>query len=152
MIYGILSGHGIWWPVNLLAGMAVPGVGNLSTAEMEQFRPPLVALGIAIHIVVSLILGLVYGVLMPMLPRIPKPLAWGALVMPLLWTAWSYGLMGVVNPVLQQRVDWPWFVVSQFVFGLVAAIVVVRSEEIAVPPAGHGLDHPAERAGDSGKH
>jgi hypothetical protein len=303
MIYGILSGHGIWWPVNLLAGMAVPGVGNLSTAEMEQFRPPLVALGIAIHIVVSLILGLVYGVLMPMLPRIPKPLAWGALlmpllwtavnfvalgivnplvrariewpwfilsqfvfgvvaalvfmsfekrnaivagliggivggvlmavpallwslatghgiwypinllsavaiphagdpslielqqfhsdwflaavvahavlslafglafalvlpglptipaplawgalVMPLLWTAWSYGLMGVVNPVLQQRVDWPWFVVSQFVFGLVAAIVVVRSEEIVVPPAGHGLDHPADRAGNSGKH
>ena len=69
MLYGILSGHGIWWPVNLLAGMVVPGVGNLTTAEMEQFRPPLLALGIAIHIVVSLILGLVYGVLMPMLPK-----------------------------------------------------------------------------------
>ena len=56
--------------------------------------------------------------------------------MPLLWTAVSYGLMGVVNPLLQERVDWPWFIVSQFVFGVVAAIVVVRSEQILVPPAG----------------
>ena len=29
----------------------------------------------------------------------------------------SFRLMGVVNPLLQQRVDWPWFIVSQFVFG-----------------------------------
>ena len=54
------------------------------------------------------------------------------MLMPLLWTATSYGLMGIVNPVLQQRVDWPWFVVSQFVFGLVAAIVVVRSEQVQI--------------------
>ena len=38
--------------------------------------------------------------------------------MPLLWTAASYSLMGVVNPLLQARVNWPWFIVSQFVFGL----------------------------------
>jgi hypothetical protein len=58
--------------------------------------------------------------------------------MPLLWTAASFGLMGVVNPVLQQRVDWPWFIVSQYIFGVVASIVVVRSQEIPVPPAGRG--------------
>jgi hypothetical protein len=49
--------------------------------------------------------------------------------------------MGVVNPVLQERVDWPWFVVSQFVFGLVAAVVVVRSEMVHIPPAGAGPDN-----------
>ena len=52
--------------------------------------------------------------------------------------------MGVVNPVLQQRVDWPWFIVSQFVFGIAASIVVVRSEQIRVPPAGRGPE-PAQR-------
>ena len=67
---------------------------------------------------------------------IPAPLAWGGLLMPLLWTAASYGLMGVVNPLLQERVDWPWFIVSQFVFGVAAAIVV--------RPLGEGL-HPARR-------
>ena len=58
--------------------------------------------------------------------------------MPLLWTAVSYGLMGVVNPLLQERVDWPWFIASQFVFGVAAAIVVDRSEQIYIPPAGRG--------------
>ena len=56
--------------------------------------------------------------------------------MPLLWTAASFGLMGVVNPLLQELVNWPWFVVSQFVFGIVAAIMIVRSEQFLVPPAG----------------
>jgi hypothetical protein len=64
--------------------------------------------------------------------------------MPLLWTAVSYGLMGVVNPLLQQRVDWPWFIVSQFVFGLVASQVVVRSEKVHIPPAGQGPDRVAD--------
>ena len=64
----------------------------------------------------------------------------------------AYGLMGVVNPVLQERVDWPWFIVSQFVFGVVAAIVVVRSEKIYIPPAGRGPDRVAEFvAGDRGR-
>ena len=31
LAYGILSGHGIWWPVNLLAGMVLPGVDNMSS-------------------------------------------------------------------------------------------------------------------------
>jgi hypothetical protein len=46
--------------------------------------------------------------------------------------------MDVVNPVLARKVDWPWFVVSQFVFGLAASIVVIRSEKIRMPPVGRG--------------
>ena len=53
-----------------------------------------------IHVMMSVTLGLMYGVLLPTLPDIPKPLAWGGLLMPLFWTAASYSLMGVVNPVL----------------------------------------------------
>ena len=52
--------------------------------------------------------------------------------------------MGIVNPVLYQQVDWPWFVVSQFVFGLAAAIVVVRSEQVYIAPAGRGLPASSE--------
>ncbi len=91
------------------------------------------------HAVFSLGLGLLFGLLLPKLPRVFGPFAWGALLMPLLWTAMSYALMGIVNPVLQERVDWPWFVVSQFVFGLVAAIVVVRSQQVSIAPAGEGV-------------
>ena len=31
--------------------------------------------------------------------------------------------MGLVNPLLRKGVDWPWFIASQFVFGVVAALV-----------------------------
>jgi len=144
LLYGVLSHHGIWYPVNLLAGMVVPGVGAMSTAQLEQFSLALLLTGIFIHATIAVVFGLLYGVLLPMLPEIrglaiPKSLAWGGILFPLLWTAISYGLMGVTNPVLQARVDWPWFIVSQLVFGAVAAYVVDRSEKIPVPPAGHGL-------------
>jgi hypothetical protein len=39
---------------------------------------------------------------------------------------------------LQERVDWPWFIASQFVFGLAAAIIVVRSEKRYMPLVGSG--------------
>ena len=102
----------------------------MSVAELEQFRPTLFVLGIVIHVVVSLILGLIYGVLLPTLPNIPKPLAWGALLMPLLWTAVSFVALGSrQSRACARRIDWPWFVVSQFVFGVVAAVVFMRFEK-----------------------
>jgi hypothetical protein len=53
--------------------------------------------------------------------------------------------------VLQDRVDWAWFIVSQFVFGVTAAVVVVRSEMVPVPPAGLGPDRVADFvAGEGG--
>jgi hypothetical protein len=52
--------------------------------------------------------------------------------------------MGVVNPLLQRRVDWPWFIASQFVYGVCAAVVVVRSEKVYIAPAGHGPDRVAD--------
>src|SRR5262249_60132267 len=65
LLWGLLSGHGIWFPVNLLAGLALPGVSNLSVAELEEFRPTLFALAVVIHVVMSVVIGLVYGVLLP---------------------------------------------------------------------------------------
>lgn len=136
LAYGVLSGRGIWWPVNLLAGMVFPGVGDMSTAELSEFHPTLVIVGIVIHVVVSLIMGLLYGVLMPTLPKIPKPLALGALLMPLLWTAASFVVLGQLNPEVRGRIEWQWFVVSQVAFGLTAAVVFMVFEERGSTRAG----------------
>jgi hypothetical protein len=136
MAYGLLSGHGIWWPVNLLAGIVLPGIGSMSDKELGQFHLALLVLGLVIHAVVSLILGLVYGVLMPTLPNLPKPLAWGALLMPLLWTAVSYVALGALNPGVRSGIEWPWFVMSQLVFGLVAAVIFTALEKRSAIPAG----------------
>jgi hypothetical protein len=128
LAYGYFSGHGFWWPINLLAGMVLPGVGSMSIAELEKFHSSLFITSIAIHVVVSLTVGLMYGVLMPTLPNIRKPLAWGALLMPLLWTAVSFVALGRVNPGVREGIEWPWFVLSQFIFGVVAALVFMRFE------------------------
>ena len=128
LAYGYFSGHGIWWPANLLTGMVIPRVGLMEVAQLEKFHPTLLITAIAIHIVVSIIIGLMYGVLMPTLPDVAKPIAWGALLMPLLWTAASFIALGRANPGVREGVEWPWFVLSQFVFGVVAAIVFVTVE------------------------
>jgi hypothetical protein len=141
-IWGWVSGHGIWYPANLLAAMVLPGLGKLPLAELQQYHANWLATALVLHAITSLIFGTLFGLLLPRLPVIPGPMSWGALLMPLLWTAASFSLMDVINPVLEQRVDWPWFVVSQFVFGIAASIVVVRSEQIRVPPAGRGPDQP----------
>jgi hypothetical protein len=140
VLWSLSSGRGIWYPANLLAGLALPDMGKLPAFELKVFHPNWLAIALTIHVAMSLGFGAILGLMMPRLRPIPSTLAWGGLLMPLLWTAVSFGLMGVVNPLLQERVSWPWFIASQFVFGVVTAIVVERSERLYIPPAGLGQD------------
>jgi hypothetical protein len=128
--YGLFSGHGIWYPINLLAGMVLVGFEEKTTAELEQFSGLGLAVGIGIHAVMSVGLGLLYGVLLPMLPG--RPIFWGGLIAPLLWTGLNHGLMGVVNPLMNRHVNWWWFLASQVVYGIVAGVVITRTEKVAV--------------------
>jgi hypothetical protein len=151
VLWAAASGRGFWYPVNLLAGMLLPGPGNLEGAELGSFHADLFLAAGTVHTVLSIAFGVLFALVAPRLPHIPGPVAWGGLVLPLVWTGVTYGLMGVVNPLLQERVDWAWFIVSQFVFGVVAAAVVLRSEMVHIPPAGPGPDRVAEFvAGEGG--
>jgi uncharacterized membrane protein YagU involved in acid resistance len=128
LLWGLLTGHGLWYPINLLTGMVLPGVDSMAVPELERFHLSLLLVGVVIHAVMSVVLGLIYGVLLPTLPYVHRPIAWGGLLAPLLWTGTSYALMDFVNPVLEQAVSWPWFIVSQFVFGIAAAVVIMAAE------------------------
>lgn len=134
-IGAIANGHTIWYPINVLAGVVLRELED-KPEMLELFNARWLMAAAAIHLGLSMIFGLVYGILMPVLPNIPGPLAWGGLVLPLLWSGICYGLMGIVNPLMQSRLDWAGFVISQFVFGIVAAIVVLRSELVHIPPVG----------------
>jgi hypothetical protein len=140
LLWAAASGHGLWYPVNLLAGLILPGPGSLDPVELGTFHAGWFLAAAAVHAVLSVCFGVLFARVMSRLAAIPGPVAWGGLVLPMIWTGVSYGLMGVVNPVLQQRVDWFWFIVSQFVFGVAAAVVVLRSELVHIPPAGRGPD------------
>ncbi len=130
LLYGVLSGRGIWYPINLLAAMVMPRLVDASAAQMQLFHPAALAIATVIHGVSSLGVGLMFGVLLPTLPR--GPVLWGGIIAPLLWTGGIHAFMGVLNPALERLVDWKWFLASQIAYGLTVGIVVVRSEKVYV--------------------
>jgi hypothetical protein len=126
--YGVISHHGIWYPINLLAAVVYARGLEVTASQMEAFHFNLLWVALAIHAATSLMVGLVYGAILPMLPR--NPILLGGIFTPLLWSGLLYNMLEYVNPVLSQRVNWPWFVVSQIAFGVVAGVVVTRQEKI----------------------
>jgi hypothetical protein len=128
MIYGLASGNGIWYPINLLAAGFMPATRTETTAQLAAFQMDILLIAIPIHLVTSLLVGLLYGAMLPMLPR--KPILLGGFIAPLMWSGLIYGILGIVNPVLNQRISWLWFVISQMGFGIVAGIVVSRTQKI----------------------
>ena len=128
MLYGALSRNGIWYPVNLLAAGFLPSTMTDTVAKLSAFNSNTLLIAATIHLITSLLVGLLYGAMLPMLPR--RPALLGGLVAPLMWTGLIHSTLGIVNPVLNQRIDWFWFVASQVAFGVVAGIVVARQERI----------------------
>jgi hypothetical protein len=84
---------------------------------------------IPIHLIISLMVGLLYGAMLPMLPR--HPILLGGFVAPLLWSGMIYGTLAFVNPVMNQHIHWVSFVAYQFGFGVVAGLVVAVQERIS---------------------
>src|SRR5580700_5179695 len=128
MLYGVLSHTSIWYPINLLAAGFFPAAATSTTAEISAFHLRVFLIAVPIHLVTSVVVGLLYGVMLPMLPR--RPILLGGFIAPLLWSGLIHSILGIVNPVLNQRIDWLWFVFSQVGFGVVAGIVVSRQERI----------------------
>jgi hypothetical protein len=128
MLYGILSHTSIWYPINLLAAGFFPAAMVATTAEIAAFHLRVLLVAVPIHLVVSLLVGLLYGATLPMLPR--RPILLGGVIAPILWSGVIHSVLGIVNPVLNHRIDWLWFVISQVGFGIVAGIVVSRQMRI----------------------
>jgi len=128
MLYGYLAEHSIWYPVNLLGGAGVAHWRNPSVADIAVFHWQGLIVATIIHIAVSLMVGLLYGAMLPMLPR--RPILLGGIVAPLLWTGLLHSTMGIINPALDAHIAWGWFIASQIFFGVVAGSVVSRAERI----------------------
>ena len=128
VLYGLISQHSAWYPINLLAAGFLPASMTNTTAKIAAFNLGVFLIAIPIHAITSLLVGLLYGAMLPMLPR--HPILLGGFIAPLLWTGLIHSILGVVNPVLNDRIHWGWFVASQVAFGIVAGIVVSRQERI----------------------
>ena len=127
-LYGLLSHGSIWYPINLLGAIVYAQALQVSTAQMAAFHIELLLVATAIHLTTSVLVGLLYGAMLPMLPR--RPILLGGLIAPLMWTGLLHSILGIVAPVMNQRIDWRWFLASQIAFGIVAGLVVVRQQRV----------------------
>jgi hypothetical protein len=126
--YGIIAYGSPWYPINLLAAVAVPVSRNLSLEELKAFHGLALVVACISHAVLSLLVGLLYAAMLPMLPR--HPAFWGGLMTPLMWTGLIWASLDVLNSTLNQHIDWRWFIASQVAFGMIGGFVIARSERI----------------------
>jgi hypothetical protein len=122
--YGVLKAGSIWYPINLLAAVVYSESLKLGPAQLYSFHADSFAIALGLHALVSTLVGLLYGAMLPMFPR--RPIVLGGLIAPALWSALIYTILGLLNPLLASHIDWPWFIASQVGFGIVAGLVVVR--------------------------
>jgi hypothetical protein len=127
-LYGVLKAGSIWYPINLLAAVVYRESLSLGTTQLYSFHPGSFTIAFVLHGLVSILVGLVYGAMLPMLPR--RPIVVGGLFAPVLWSGLLYPILGLLNPLLAAHIDWFWFVASQVGFGIVAGLVVVRQQRI----------------------
>lgn len=130
MIYGWISHGSIWYPVNLLGAVVYAHALQLSAGRLAQFSIVLLLVALALHLATSLLVGLLYGTMLPMLPR--HPILLGGLIAPLFWSGLVHSVLGLVHPLLNARINWWWFTASQVAYGLVAGLVVIRHSPVRV--------------------
>jgi hypothetical protein len=126
MVYGHFAQGSIWYPVNLLSAGFFPG--RDTPPELAPFQLDSFLVALAIHIATSLLVGLLYGAMLPMIPR--NPVLLGGLVAPFLWSLLLFSVLQFIDPVLNRTISWPWFVVTQMGFGLIAGFVVSKQRRV----------------------
>jgi len=126
MLYGVISGHGIWYPINLLSAGFFPA--RVTTEQIAAFHWDALLIATILHLMCSLLVGLLYGAALPMFPR--RPVLFGGVIAPILWSGLIHIMLEALDPTLKQRIDWVWFVASQIGFGIVAGIIVSRQQRI----------------------
>ena len=127
-LYGLLKQGSIWYPINLLAATGYAQSLKIGTASLDAFHLGSFSLALLIHLMTSLLVGLLYGAMLPMFPR--RPILLGGIIAPILWTGILHSILGLLNPLLDARIDWSWFIASQFAFGIVAGLVVARQQRL----------------------
>jgi hypothetical protein len=123
-MYGVVRFHSIWYVVNLLGGAGVVGWNTPSEHDLATFHLAAFLIAIVIHTASSFLVGLLYGALLPIMPR--HPILLGGLIAPALWTGLLHSTLGLLNPYFDDHINWYWFALSQVGYGLVAGWVVAR--------------------------
>ena len=129
LLFGLIAQGSIWYPINLLAAGILPSLGGASIEQLKQFSAAGLIAGSIIHGAISLLVGMLYAISLPMFPR---GATWrSGLISPILWSGLVAASLSLINPTLNERIDWGWFIASQMAFGLAAGRVIAGTAKIA---------------------
>ena len=151
-LFGLIRYHSVWYAVNLLAAGGFVSWAGESNTFLAQFHLQGLLAATGIHALTSVLIGLLYGAMLPMFPR--KPILTAGFIAPFLWTGILYSALGIISPILNARINWLWFVISQIAFGLVCGFVVNLQVKVRTPQfrslpfsvrAGIHADQPLEK-------
>ena len=133
-LYGLIAQGSLWYPVNLLAAAALPSLAEAGPAELKVFHLSGFIVALFSHGFISLLVGLLYAAILPMMPS-RFTAFWGSFLAPVLWTALVASTLRLINPALNAKIHWGWFIASQVAFGLITGFVVAHSKEVETAQA-----------------
>jgi len=133
-LYGLIAHGSIWYPVNLLAAAALPSLTNAGPEVLKSFQVSGFIVALIIHVIVSLFVGLLFAAILPMMPS-RFTAFWGSFLAPVLWTALIASTLQLINPALNSRIAWGWFIASQIAYGLIAGYIVAHSKWVETSQA-----------------
>jgi hypothetical protein len=126
-LYGFLAHGSIWYPVNLLAAAALPSLTDAGPEVLNTFQLPGFIVALLTHVTFSLFVGLMFAVILPMMPS-RFTAFWGSFLAPVLWTALIASTLQIISPALNSKIAWGWFIASQIAYGLIAGYIVAHSK------------------------
>lgn len=127
--YGLVAVGSIWYPINIMAAFGVPSLAEAPLESLKNFDIAGLIVGSIAHLSVSISVGLLYAVMVPMFPR-KQEWIWGGIAIPLVWSALVWGTLRMVSPQLEAAIVWPYFILCQVVFGLVCGYIVYKSGKV----------------------
>ena len=151
-LYGLIAHGSIWYAVNLLAAAALPSLADAGPEALAAFHTAGFVVALISHAIISLLVGLLYAAILPMMPS-RFTAFWGSFLAPVMWTALIASTLRLINPALNTRIAWGWFIASQVAYGLITGYIVAHSRWVETSqgqplPARAGLEAPGLMPGE----
>ena len=128
LLYGALWRGSPWLPVNVIAATALRDLQSVNVNQLMQFNATALVVGLAMHFVLAIALGILFALLLPTLPG--SPVFWAIIVGPLLWIIATVITLPLVNPMGARVIDWPSFIGAHLAYGLTMGLYVVSTEKV----------------------
>ena len=126
-LYGFLAHGSIWYAINLLAAAALPSLTDAGPEVLNTFQLSGFVVALLTHVLFSLFVGLMFAAILPMMPS-RFTAFWGSFLAPVLWTALIASTLQLINPALNSKIAWGWFIASQIAYGLITGYIVAHSK------------------------